>query len=149
MNGGFSPILNKEQDDSRCFEKWMHAVLLKRYSNLELISEQNEPLLHLYVSKAKKLEQKYSEGYSSSSLELMKESNVVEELAEEYDREKRRNSASSVLDVKSRWKQLNFPFDQLSEGVFLGYILEILADVKKDTFVSKLKKEFTYRIQVI
>lgn len=51
--------------------------------------------------------------------------------------------------IQHKIELLSFPFNQVSHGVFLAYIMEILAGVKKHTYVSRLKTDITYQIQVL
>jgi hypothetical protein len=51
--------------------------------------------------------------------------------------------------VKRKGDELSWPFNQVSRGVMLGYVLEVLAGVRKDTYVSRLRLDITYQIQMV
>jgi hypothetical protein len=138
---------SKEQDDSRAWEKWSHWVLLQHYHDKGITAEK-DPLLHLYLLKAQKLEARYSLGYSSSVLESMYEQQLLEELASEQEL-KEQNLIQPLETTKPILKRLSFPFDQVSEGIFLGYLMEVLCKQSKDTFVSTLKKDIAYEITMV
>eukprot|EP00818_Percolomonas_sp_WS_P004789 CAMPEP_0117435464 /NCGR_PEP_ID=MMETSP0759-20121206/496_1 /TAXON_ID=63605 /ORGANISM="Percolomonas cosmopolitus, Strain WS" /LENGTH=3296 /DNA_ID=CAMNT_0005227015 /DNA_START=313 /DNA_END=10203 /DNA_ORIENTATION=- len=121
-------------EDAKLWEKYAHYIIRSKY-DLMTIDEEEEPL-YTYLVKAQKLQDLY-EAYHSSN-----DPTVDQDLLE------------SLVDADSddrvaQLRQLTFPFDQVSEGYFLAYFLEVIGDLQKGIYSHRLKKDVSYRIQYV
>jgi len=163
----------REKDDCRAFEKWLQWLLTERY-NISDVDPVEDFLLYCFLRKSALIETWYAD-YAPSTLESYREEEFLKELAEELEIikseveesedfkknavddegeetasiDQKQGGSSRSLATKSIYDKLKFPDDQVSEGLLLGYILEIVANVEKGTIVNNLKSNVAYHIQKV
>lgn len=116
----------------RAFELWSHCLLSNKY---ELDEVKDEPFLRLYILKAKRMEQLYSNYVKWSTMSTKDHEMFIDGLVKEA-----MSLENNQLEEKQIHNALTFPFNQISEGLFLAYLLEVFNNKATNTYASRFNK---------
>jgi hypothetical protein len=116
----------------RAFELWSHCILSNKY---ELDEVKEEPFLRLYILKAKRMEQLYSNYVKWTNMSAKDHEMFIDGLVKEA-----MMLENNQLEEKQIQNALTFPFNQVSEGLFMAYLLEVFNNKAINTYASRFNK---------